>query len=100
MNEAQKPHGFVLTLRPVPSHRWANPETRLKFALRRLLRDYGLRCEICKPESSALPVPAVTPAKPDTSGTSGHTESPIDAAEGNLEGKAGPRQHLPVRRLP
>lgn len=61
---------FLLTLRALPSH--LAIDTRLKAALKRLLRDYKLRCESCRPISGtelAVQVlkPRKSPANPNES---------------------------------
>jgi hypothetical protein len=47
---------FALRLRPLHGFGWSTaPEQRLKLALKRLLRDYGLRCVQCAPQPPAKP---------------------------------------------
>lgn len=51
---------FYLRLRPLTGPGWRTaPAQRLKLALKRLGRDYGLRCIECRPET-----PDDTHAKP------------------------------------
>ena len=54
---------FTLTLRPVPGNWQTPPEQRLRAALKRLLRNYGLRCIHCQPASA--PAAALDEAEPD-----------------------------------
>jgi sugar phosphate isomerase/epimerase len=43
------PESYTLTLRPQPGNWQTPPEQRLRAALKRLLRNYGLRCIKCQP---------------------------------------------------
>ncbi len=54
---------FELTLRPACGNWQTEPEQRLRAALKRLLRTYGLRCTRCKPVALPPP-PAIAPPQP------------------------------------
>ena len=43
------PTEYHLTLTPTGNNRRVPPEARLRAALKRLLRNYGLRCTRCTP---------------------------------------------------
>ncbi|MBM3840910.1 MAG: hypothetical protein FJ398_23740 [Verrucomicrobia bacterium] len=59
MTRPPQPDTFTLTLRALPG--WPTrfnarpPEQRLRAALKRLLRDHGLRCESFEPAKGANP---------------------------------------------
>jgi hypothetical protein len=46
---------FILRLRPVPGNWQVPPEMRLRAALKRLLRNYGLRAVACRPAPDNFP---------------------------------------------
>ena len=52
---------FELTLRPACGNWQTDPEQRLRAALKRLLRTYGLRCTRCSPVAMAPPPPIAPP---------------------------------------
>ena len=52
---------FELTLRPACGNWQTEPEQRLRAALKRLLRTYGLRCTRCTPVALAPPPPIAPP---------------------------------------
>jgi hypothetical protein len=55
-----KDTGYILVLRPLASHLPA--DMRLRAALKRLLRDYKLRCESCAPLPKTAEKKGVTEA--------------------------------------
>ena len=52
---------FELTLRPACGNWQTDPEQRLRAALKRLLRTYGLRCTRCSPVAMAPRLPIAPP---------------------------------------
>ncbi|MEI6781267.1 MAG: hypothetical protein WCQ21_10150 [Verrucomicrobiota bacterium] len=52
---------FELTLRPACGNWQTEPEQRLRAALKRLLRTYGLRCTRCTPVALPPPPPIAPP---------------------------------------
>jgi hypothetical protein len=55
---------FEITLRPVPGNWRVEPVQRLRAALKRLLRSYGLRCVRCQPADEPSQPPSPAPAVP------------------------------------
>ena len=47
------PTRYTIELRAVPGNWLTPPEQRLRAALKRLLRNYGLRCIKCQPTAPA-----------------------------------------------
>src|SRR5258708_6703783 len=73
---------FALVLRPLPGWR-IPPEQRLRAALKRLLRSYGLRCVSCKPAPDDSPPASIPRAletpHPSRSGGEVHAPAPTTA---------------------
>lgn len=86
----KKSEHYTLTLKPLETGWQTRPELRLRAALKRLLRDYGLRCIECRPaeaaggeDGAAIPQGGAVAAQGATSGTVGNGAEPHEDFPGN-----------------